>query len=159
MMLGFLSRRCSTAWAKQGTRKKYISCQWKLLFPLAFNICNKEANTTLSFEYGATDQSWIPSISNIHWFNTIFRINNLCITLYFSPTEYFSVVLMGLLSGPCSLLLPDVQTTHQVWPLHLRFLRTTLTHMFVFHGLKVAYHLAKFSSSTLRSLLEAHGTS
>jgi hypothetical protein len=81
------------------------------LFPLAVNICNKEANTTLSFEYGATDQSWIPSISNIHWFNTIFHIDNLCITLYFSPTEYFSAVWMGLLSGPCSLLSPDMQTT------------------------------------------------
>ena len=52
------------------------------LFTLAFKICNKEAKTTLSFEYGATGQNWIPSISNIHWLNTLFHSNNFCITLY-----------------------------------------------------------------------------
>ena len=33
------------------------------------------------------------------------------ITVYFSPTEFVPAVLMGLLSGPSSLLLPDVQPT------------------------------------------------
>ena len=75
------------------------------LFMLAFKICNKEAKTTLSFEYGATGQTWIPSISNIHWLNTIFHSNNLCITLYniiyiyifLQLNIYFQAILMALL--------------------------------------------------------------
>ena len=100
MMQGFLSRRCSTAWGKKmksPVNQKYCF----FLFTLAFKICNKEAKTTLSFEYGATGQNWIPSISNIHWLNTIFHSNNFCITLYIyiSPqlNIYFQAILMALL--------------------------------------------------------------
>ena len=46
---------------------------------------------------------------------------------YISPRLFlfFPAVLMGLLSGPCSLLLPCKLVSHQVWPLHPRFLRAT----------------------------------
>ena len=59
-----------------------------LLFTLAFKTCNKEARTTLSFEYGAAGQNWIPIISNIHGLNTIFHSKNFCIAVCFSPTEF-----------------------------------------------------------------------
>ena len=109
-MQGFLSRRSST-----GLAKNELSCQSKVLFPLVhacFQDMQQRSNHhPFILVYCATGQNWIPFSSNIHWLNTIFHSKNFCIALSFYPTDFFSAVLMGLLSGPCSLLLPDVQTT------------------------------------------------
>jgi len=37
---------------------------------------SREANTTLSFERGASGQNWISFLFDIHWLNTIFHHNN-----------------------------------------------------------------------------------
>ena len=148
MMQGFLSRRCITAWGK-------ISCQAKVPFPLVhacFQDMQQRSNHhPFILVYCATGQNWIPFSSNIHWLNTIFHSKNFCIALSFYPTDFFSAVLMGLLSGPCSLLLPDVQTTASSFCDHciqdFLGLRTTHTNIFLFQGLEATYHLAKLSSS------------
>ena len=49
-----------------------------LLFMLAAatKTRSREANTTLSFERGASGQNWISFLFDIHWLNTIFHHNN-----------------------------------------------------------------------------------
>lgn len=111
MMRGFLSRRCTTVLRKKRNSPVNQKCCFRL-FTRAFKTCDKEANTSLSFEYGATGQNWISIISSIHWL-TIFHSKSFCIAviLQYSQTKFYLTVLMGLLSGPCSLLLPNVQAT------------------------------------------------
>jgi hypothetical protein len=60
------------------------------LFTLAFKICNKEANTTLSMAQPVSIEFWVSLI--FIGSNTIFHNNNFCITLWFSPAEYFPAV-------------------------------------------------------------------
>ena len=72
--------------------KNDTSWQSKCCFHLTLawkKTCNIEANTTLSFEYGATGQNWNPIISDIHKLNTNFHSKHFCTTVYFSPTVFF----------------------------------------------------------------------
>ena len=81
-----------------------------LLFTLAFKICNKEAKHHP--EYGATGQHWILSISNIHWLKYNISQQQLPYYIMILPGRIFpSCFFLSLLSGPGSLLLPDVQAT------------------------------------------------
>ena len=42
---------------------------WFFLFMFAIKTCGIETNTTLSFEHGATRQTWFPCLFDIHWLN------------------------------------------------------------------------------------------
>ena len=84
-----------------------------LLFMLAIKTSSIEANTTLAFERGATGQNWVPFLFDIHGLNSIFHSKKglYCSIFHHISTKLnFPSWLTGLLSGPCSLLLPDVQT-------------------------------------------------
>jgi hypothetical protein len=106
-MQGFLSIRCSAL------GKNDIPCQSKLLFPLV-HACfqDMQQRSKHHSEYGPTGQHWILSISNIHWLKYNISQQQLLYYIMILPGRIFpSCFLMGLLSGPGSLLLPDVQAT------------------------------------------------
>ena len=95
-MQGTLSGRCSTPLGTKSMKVNQKCCF--LLFMLAIKTCSI-ANTSLSFEPGAAG----------HRLNTTFHsIANRLYCSTFLPN--FPSWLTGLLSDPCSLLLPHVQT-------------------------------------------------
>ena len=60
-------------------------------------------------ERGATGQNWIPFLFDIHWFHILlYFIAKMAALQHISTKLNFPSWLRGLLSGPCSLSLPDV---------------------------------------------------
>ena len=117
-----LQKCCISLWCRDFSQKEVallggkIQTSWPpgnqkccfLLFTPAFKTCNIEANTTLSFEHGATGQNWI-KLSLIFIGSIQYFISN---TLYYSilfSDWIFPAVTMGLVSGPSTLFLLDVQ--------------------------------------------------
>ena len=83
---------------------------WFFLFMFAIKTCGIETNTTLSFEHGATRQTWFPCLFDIHWLNIKVHGKKTVVLQHISIKLICPSCLTGLLSVPCSLLLPDVQT-------------------------------------------------
>ena len=79
-----------------------------LLFMLCYKYMQHRSKHHPIVERGATGQNWIPFLFGIHWFLQ-YHSKNGCITAYFYQTLNFPSWLTGLLSGPCSLFLPDAQ--------------------------------------------------
>ena len=79
-----------------------------LLLRFAIKTCNIKTNTTFwAWRNGAK----LKFHSDIHWFNTIqYFIANMNVFWHISTKLNCLSCLAGLLSGPCSFVLPDVQT-------------------------------------------------
>ena len=79
-----------------------------LLLRFAIKTCNIKTNTTL---WAWRNRAKLKFLSDIHWFNTTqYFIEKMTIFWHTSTKLNCLSCLAGLLSGPCSFLLLDVQT-------------------------------------------------